>query len=112
MNKTRPNQVIVRLDDNELAQLKKNVYESGMTQQEFIRHAILEAEIINDQIVVDNDALRKAVFELAHQGNNLNQLTKKLHERGYIDYKGELPKMQEELKETWQSLRQLLRKLL
>ena len=111
MNKKRPNQVIVRLSDEEFQQLKELVESSGQTQQEYIRKAILGAEIIDDRVIVDNEALRKAVFELAHQGNNLNQLTKKLHEKGYIDYKGELPTLQEELRETWQQLRRSLREL-
>lgn len=110
-NRSRPHQIKLRLSDEELAQFRELVAASGMSQQEYARHAVLGAEIINDQTIVDNAALRKLVFELAKQGNNLNQLTKKLNEIGYVDFKKELPEMQEELKKTWRQLRQSLRKL-
>lgn len=49
--------------------------------------------------------------ELKRQGTNLNQIAKRLNERGYIDYKKELPTVLDEVKMVWQSLRQYLQKL-
>lgn len=57
--------------------------------------------------VIDTSVLRDILIELQRQGNNLNQLTKKLNERGFVDYKGELPTLKE-LKEVWQQLNQFL----
>ena len=49
--------------------------------------------------------------ELKRQGANLNQLVKKLNERGFIDYKKELPETLGEVRAIWQLLRQYLQKL-
>lgn len=36
MNKSRPRKVLIRLNDNEIDQLKANIKKSGMTQQDYI----------------------------------------------------------------------------
>lgn len=107
-SRNRPHQVMLRLSDEELALFRELVAASGMSQQEYARHAVLGADIVNAQTVVDDEALRTVAKELTQQGKNLNQLVKKLHERNYIDYRGELPTMQRELKEAWQLLKQFL----
>lgn len=102
MNKSRPKQVMFRLSEEEAKQFQKKVEKSGMSQQEYILKAVLEKPITN------TDGIKEIVPELKRQGANLNQLTKKLNERGFIDYKQELPQLEKELKEVWQLLRQYL----
>ena len=57
------------------------------------------------------DGIKEIVPELKRQGANLNQLVKKLNERGFIDYKKELPETLGEVRAVWQLLRQYLQKL-
>lgn len=101
-NKSRPKQVMFRLSEEEAEKLQRKVEQSGMSQQEYILKAVLEKPITN------TDGIKEVVPELKRQGANLNQLTKKLNERGYIDYKQELPQLEKELKEVWQLLKQYL----
>lgn len=103
-NKSRPKQVMFRMSEEEYEQFMKKVEQSGTNQQEYILRSVLEKPITN------TDGIKEVVPELKRQGANLNQLTKKLNERGYIDYKQELPQLEKELKEVWQSLRQYLQK--
>jgi len=101
-NKSRPKQVMFRLSEEEAEKLQRKVEQSGMSQQDYILKAVLEKPITN------TDGIKEVVPELKRQGANLNQLTKKLNERGYIDYKQELPQLEKELKEVWQLLKQYL----
>lgn len=101
-NKNRPKQVMFRLSEEEAEKLQRKVEQSGMSQQDYILKAVLEKPITN------TDGIKEVVPELKRQGANLNQLTKKLNERGYIDYKQELPQLEKELKEVWQLLKQYL----
>lgn len=101
-NKSRPKQVMFRLSEEEAEKLQRKVEQSGMSQQDYILKAVLEKPITN------TDGIKEVVPELKRQGANLNQLTKKLNERGYIDYKQELPQLKKELKEVWQLLKQYL----
>lgn len=101
-NKSRPKQVMFRLSEEEAEKLQRKVEQSGMSQQDYILKAVLEKPITN------TDGIKEVVPELKRQGANLNQLTKKLNERGYIDYKQELPQLEKELKEIWQLLKQYL----
>jgi lipase chaperone LimK len=101
-NKSRPKQVMFRLSEEEAEKFQRKVEQFGMSQQDYILKAVLEKPITN------TDGIKEVVPELKRQGANLNQLTKKLNERGYIDYKQELPQLEKELKEVWQLLKQYL----
>lgn len=101
-NRTRPKQIVIRASEAELEAIKEKVAESGMSQQEYIIRALLDKPVMN------SDGIKELMPELKRQGNNLNQLVKKLNERGYIDYKKELPQLEKELKEVWQQLKQFL----
>lgn len=103
-NRTRPHQIKFRLSDDELAKLKQNITDSGMSQQEYLRLAALDKKILN------TDGLKEILPEMKKQGVNLNQLTKRLNERQYVDYDGDLKKVLGEVKDTWQSLRQLIQR--
>ena len=91
-----------RLSEEEAEKLQRKVEQSGMSQQEYILKAVLEKPITN------TDGIKELIPELKRQGANLNQLTKKLNERGFIDYKQELPQLEKELKDIWQLLKQYL----
>ena len=102
MNITRPNQVTFRLSDEEISSLKKKISSSGISQQEYLRRAALGKNIIN------TDGIKEILPEMKRQGVNLNQVAKKLNERGYVDYESTLSSTLKEVQETWQSLKQYL----
>lgn len=103
-NKSRPKQLSFRVNEQEWELLQQKIAESGTTQQDYILSCVLGKEIKN------TDGLKEIVPELKRQGANLNQLVKKLNERGFIDYKRELPDTLNEVRAVWQLLRQYLQK--
>ena len=90
--------------EEELAQIKEKVEQSGKSQQQYIIEALTQSNIVN------LDGLKEIYPELKRQGNNLNQIAKKLNENGYVDYKQELPNTMKEVREVWQLLKQYLQK--
>lgn len=102
MNKSRPKQVMFRLSEEEAKELQKKIEKSGISQQDYILKSVLNKPVTN------TDGIKELIPELKRQGANLNQLVKKLNEKGYIDYKQELPQLEKELKEIWQQLKQYL----
>jgi hypothetical protein len=91
-----------RLSEEEARQFQHKVELSGKSQQDYILSSVLNQPITN------TDGIKELIPELKRQGANLNQLTKKLNETGFIDYKQELPQMEKELKEIWQLLKRYL----
>lgn len=91
-----------RLSEEEGKELQKKIEKSGISQQDYILKSVLNKPITN------TDGIKELIPELKRQGANLNQLVKKLNEKGYIDYKQELPQLEKELKEIWQQLKQYL----
>ena len=102
MNTQRQNQITFRLSDAENTRLKEKIYQSGLNQQEYLRRAALGKEITN------TEGIRELYPEMKRQGTNLNQVAKRLNERGYVDYDGELKTTLQGVRETWQLLRQYL----
>lgn len=75
-NRTRNNQIIVRLDDKELADLNEKIKKSGLTKTDFFIKASS-----NQNIIIVED-LKEICIELKKQGINLNQALKHYHEIG------------------------------
>jgi hypothetical protein len=104
MNKKRPKQITFRVSQEEYEIIQKKIKKSGLKQQKFLLKMAMEKEI------VFVEGLTELLTEVKRQGNNLNQLTRKLYSNGYIDYKNELPKMEKEWEEVWQLLKSYLQK--
>lgn len=117
MNRTRPKQIVIRVSEEELAQIKEKVEQSGTSQQEYILRSVLEQSITN------TDGIKEIVPELKRVGNNLNQTARALNEidgvlkdSGFYNYRkisevlAEAKQNQEELEKIWQLLRQYLQK--
>ena len=68
MNRTRPKQIVIRVSEEELAQIKKKVEQSGKSQQQYIIEALTQKQVIN------TDGIKEIYPELKRQGNNLNQI--------------------------------------
>lgn len=103
MNRSRPKQIVIRASEEELTRIKARVKKSKLNQNEYLLKCCLDKDIY----VVDG--LHELTIELKRIGNNLNQLTRAVHE-GKANCKGELEVIQKELGETWQSLRLLIQK--
>lgn len=105
MNRARPKQIVIRANEREFDQIKDKVDKSKLTQNEFLLKSALGKEII----VVDG--LKDLTVELKRIGNNLNQLTRAVHE-GKVNCKNELSEINEEMKEAWKQIRMLSQKKL
>ncbi len=103
MNRARPHQIVIRVNEKELEEIKNKVKKSNLTQNEYLIRSAL-----NKEIVVVN-GLKDITTELKRVGNNLNQITKSIHQ-GKVNCDPELNSINEEMKKIWQSLKQLTQK--
>lgn len=101
MNRSRPKQIVIRASKEEFESIKLKVNVSKLSQNNYILHCLLNKDII----VIDG--LREITVELKRIGNNINQITKAVHE-GSPNH--DLSGINKELKEIWQSLRRLIQK--
>ncbi|WP_410003596.1 plasmid mobilization protein [Clostridium botulinum] len=103
MNKSRPKQMIFRVNEKEKEQILKKVKRSKLNQNEYLLKCALDKEI---HVI---DGLHDMTIELKRIGNNLNQLTRAVNE-GQANCSEELESIKGELSETWQSLRSLIQR--
>ena len=103
MNRKRPKQIVIRASEKEFEKIKKQVEKSKLTQNEFL----LKASVGKKIVVIDG--IKDLTVDLKRIGNNLNQLTRSVHE-GKANCSNELSEINEEMKEVWQLLRQLIQK--
>ena len=92
-------QVNFSITENEKKEIDKKVKCSGLSQKEYLLKCALEKEVIN------MEPLKDIILEMKRQGNNLNQVAKKLNAQGYVDYNHELKDVLKEVENAWQSLR-------
>lgn len=103
MNRTRPKQIVIRVSEEELEQIKKKVEQSGKSQQQYIIEALTQKQVTN------TDGIKELMPELKRVGNNLNQIAHALNGSGYYQYPL-ITENQKELEKIWQSLRQYLQR--
>lgn len=103
MNRSRPKQIVIRVNEKELEQIQAKVSKSKLTQNEYLIRAAL-----NKKITVI-EGIKDLTISVKRIGNNLNQLTRAVHE-GRANCGNELSQINEEMKEVWQLLRQLIQK--
>lgn len=103
MNRARQKQIVIRANEKEFENIKKKVIKSKLTQNEYLLKSALDKEIV----VVEG--VRDLTIEIKRIGNNLNQLTRAVHE-GKANCSKELSEVNEEMKKVWQLLRQLIQK--
>jgi len=105
MNRKRPKQIVIRVSEEELAKIKLKVQKSNLKQSEYIIKCLLEKDIY----VVEG--LGELIKQVKYIGNNLNQITRAVHE-GKANCSNEVKEIQKELSEVWQLLRLLTQKQL
>ena len=60
MNRTRPKQIVIRVSEEELAQIKEKVEQSGKSQQQYIIEALTQSNIVNLDGLKDISRAEKA----------------------------------------------------
>ena len=80
-NRSRKNQVLIRLDDAELKRLDDWSAAANMSRSNYIRQLIAGFQPVEFPPV----EYRQVIDELQHIGINMNQLATKAHSLGFID---------------------------
>ena len=104
-NRKRKHRLYFSATEKEKEKIEKKIEKSKMTKQDFLLKMALEKEIK----VVPKEELAKIIIELSRQGNNLNQIAKKLNQgsQGTEELKM-LWELSKEMDKVWQQLRQYL----
>lgn len=98
-NRKRNKQIKFYVNEKEYDQIKKKVEKSKLKQQEYLIKSALNKKII----VIDG--LKEILLELSREGNNLNQIAKKINEGEQTDIK----EMKKNLMELWDLIEKILK---
>lgn len=98
-NRKREKQIKFYVNEKEYDQIKKKVEKSKLKQQEYLIKSALNKKII----VIDG--LKEILLELSREGNNLNQIAKKINEGEQKDIK----EMKNKLNNLWNLIEKILK---
>lgn len=98
-NRKREKQIKFYVNEKEYDQIKKKVEKSKLKQQEYLIKSALNKKII----VIDG--LKEMLLELSREGNNLNQIAKKINEGEQKDIK----EMKNKLNNLWNLIEKILK---
>lgn len=98
-NRKRDKQIKFYVNEKEYEQIKKKVKKSKLKQQEYLIKSALNKKII----VIDG--LKEIFLELSREGNNLNQIAKKINEGEQKDIK----EMKNKLNNLWDLIEKILK---
>ena len=98
-NRKREKQIKFYVNEKEYDQIKKKVKKSKLKQQEYLIKSALNKKII----VIDG--LKEMLLELSREGNNLNQIAKKINEGEQKDIK----EMKNKLNNLWNLIEKILK---
>lgn len=98
-NRKREKQIKFYVNEKEYDQIKKKVEKSKLKQQEYLINSALNKKII----VIDG--LKEILLELSREGNNLNQIAKKINEGEQKDIK----EMKNKLNNLWDLIEKILK---
>ncbi|MBO3304692.1 plasmid mobilization relaxosome protein MobC [Clostridium perfringens] len=98
-NRKREKQIKFYVNEKEYDQIKKKVEKSKLKQQEYLIESALNKKII----VIDG--LKEILLELSREGNNLNQIAKKINEGEQKDIK----EMKNKLNNLWDLIEKTLK---
>jgi len=100
-NRTQKKQMVIRMTESDYEATKKRVAESGMSQAEYLRQAILNKKIVS------TEGMKAVIPELKRIGNNLNQIARVANEQRNVPAPSlaEIERIGKELDEAWRSLR-------
>ena len=99
--------ISVRLTEEEHRLLKEKMARIGVTNQEaFLRKMALDGLVIK----LDLPELKELVSLMRRSSNNLNQLTRKVHETGRV-YDADLEDISQRQEQLWEGVSQILTQL-
>ena len=98
-NRKREKQIKFYVNEKEYDQIKKKVEKSKLKQQEYLIKSALNKKII----VIDG--LKEILLEPSREGNNLNQIAKKINEGEQKDIK----EMKNKLNNLWDLIEKILK---
>lgn len=98
-NRKRDKQIKFYVNEKEYEQIKRKVEKSKLKQQEYLIKSALNKKII----VIDG--LKEIFLELSREGNNLNQIAKKINEGEQKDIK----EMKNKLNNLWDLIEKILK---
>ena len=98
-NRKRDKQIRFYVTEKEYKEIKKKVEKSKLKQTDYLIKSALNKKII----VVDG--LKEIILELSREGNNLNQMAKKINEGEQTDIK----EMKKNLMELWDLIEKILK---
>lgn len=99
-------QFLIRTDEHDAQTLRQKITSSGLSQQDYLLKAALEANI------TDPTPIRELLTEYKRQGNNLNQIARAMNSRNSMSQEL-LPlinALMEERDLVWQLLKQSIQK--
>lgn len=79
--RTRNNQILLRLSDDEFAQFRSRVQKTGLSQEAYLR-ILISGRIPKEK---PGEAFYAIMRELSAIGNNVHQLAAKANALGFID---------------------------
>lgn len=102
MSRKKSIQFLIRTDEHDADAIRKKVDASGLSQQEYLLKAALEAPIINSPV------FRELLIEYKRQGNNLNQITRAVNSGRLStqEVKDAIDELEKERGQVWQLLNQ------
>lgn len=106
MARKKNTQLLIRTDEHDASIIRQKVAASGLSQQNYLLRAALEASI------TDPTPIRELLTEYKKQGTNLNQLAKAINS-GYSmtpELMRIINDMTEERNAIWQLLKQSIQK--
>ncbi len=107
MKNTRNTFLLVRINDEERAQIQTRMALAGTKNMSaFIRKMALDGRII----LLDMDEIKTLVSLLRRTSANVNQIAKRVNSTGRV-YENDLSEIQNRLGEVWAALDGVLRKL-
>ena len=99
VNRKRDKQIKFYVTEKEYKEIKKKVEKSKLKQTDYLIKSALNKKIIMV------DGLKEILLELSREGNNLNQIAKKINEGEQIDIK----EMKKNLMELWDLIEKILK---
>lgn len=106
-NRKRNIPVKFRLSPEELTILEEKMAQLGTANREaYIRKMVLDGYIVK----LDFPELKELISLLRYSSNNLNQLTRRVHETGRI-YDADLEELARRQEKIWDTLKELLNRL-
>ena len=105
-NRSRKNEILFYLSDDEKYILDNKVKISGMNSRAaFIRHLIIYGFVYD----IDYSQLQEYNTLLSGISNNLNQIAKRMNATGHV-YDADVKQVKELMNEVWQSQKSMLSK--